>query len=160
MFFNALPTSRRIRHFAQTLDIRSITYCPFCGDHQKDDVFHFFKDCPRIRDSFESFCLNIDLKIDKRAMKLLPQASELDIHLLHFEGHKREKEIMAICIFNYSVWYSRKYFISLHTPGPAPATINRITRTALLDYLKYANQPQPRKGGYGSASSRTAECIE
>ena len=54
------------------------------------------------------------------------------------------------------------HLLTRYTPDPAPATINRITYTctALLDYLKYANQPKPRKGGYGSASSRTAEQQE
>ena len=151
LYFNSLATTHRRRRF----DTNTIK-CPMCG-HENDNADHLLVSCiPTIKaKEIYAHSLNLLIATKDLSTETFPATSR-DITYLNFDGHNKDKEVLAITIFNYSTWYQyRDYFKTLGRPNDLNKSINRLANAALLEYLRLT---APRKAkGYGNANNRTKE---
>ena len=137
LLFNSLVTDRRYRMILAKDDYK----CHFCGNGE-DHIRHIWN-CGAVLDGWAIFTRETGLKLGATS---LGAKDTHHVFNLAFDGSGKDKEINAICVFNWSVWSVRqKYFKWLTTTTTRKKVSGIISDSAILRYAEFARLTTTKK---------------
>ena len=130
LVFNALPSGRRRRHYADPGD----NTCFLCGGGEDSAQHLFGGDCPVVADALNEVNRRLDLSL----------TCSIDSHLLLLPVRAGSHPLptLAMLSFNWAVWHQRTFFFALQGEVSVfSAAVNRLVE-ATLDSLSSASRPK------------------